>query len=221
MSDRRDITIVSGGHSVAAVALDRLAGTIIAVNDSALKLPRWEHAISMDRLWAEHRLNTTIQIAALMSPTPKIWMRSNALQRIRGEHWKEWVTPFDCNHETNEFTPQLQRPDHEGVAWLNGMSSGACAINLAYHLKPTRLFLLGFDMNRDRRGAAHWYPPYPWANTKGGSTSQGKYREWALHFDAAARSFAEIGCTVYNVSPGSLIETFPKITPAEYIRMSR
>lgn len=228
MSAAGDITVVAGGWSVANVAVDELAGRVIAVNDSALYLPRWDFAVSMDRLWAENRLERiirrawdleiggpTVPAALVPSVAPKLWIRTNALQNL--ERLRGTVTAFLCDHETDEFAPDQVRA---GVARLNGRSSGACALNLAWHLRPARLFLLGFDMNRSPRGDPYWYPPYPWSSAAG-STSNGKYSAWAKGFETARDAFRRIGCRVFNVSPSSAITTFPKITPADYRRMTR
>jgi hypothetical protein len=47
--------VVAGGWSVSQVDLSRIPGTIIAINDSAIHLPRFDIVVSMDRLWTEHR----------------------------------------------------------------------------------------------------------------------------------------------------------------------
>jgi hypothetical protein len=221
-----DVTVVGGGWSVANVAVDQLAGRVIAVNDSAVHLRRWDFAVSMDRLWAENRLERVVKIAwdlelrdgsmlARASVAPKLWIRENALQNL--PKLVGTVTPFRCDHETDEFALDQARA---GVARLNGRSSGTCALNLAWHLRPSRLFLLGFDMNRSPSGDPYWYPPYPWS-TPAGSTTNGKYQAWAKGFDTIRDHFHGIGCPVFNVSPQSAIATFQKITPTEYLRLTR
>lgn len=205
-----DITIIGGGWSVLNVALDRLCGTVIAVNDSAIYAPRWDYAVSMDRLWAEHRIDQLVIRSREVEPPREVWLRRSALQNLTKyvSGWP-WVHSFECDHTSNLFSASPGR--------LNGTSSGVCAMNLAWHLRPSRLFLLGFDMCRDDNGRAYWYPPYPWASPNGG-TSNGKYSSWAQQFAGVSASFHRIGCDVINVSPRSAIETFPKITPAQYLK---
>lgn len=208
-----DITIIGGGWSVLNVALDRLSGVVIAVNDSAILAPRWDHAVSMDRVWAERRIDQLVIRSTETDPPRTIWLRRSALQNLTNyvTAWP-WVRSFECNHETSVFSAI------EGT--LNGTNSGACAMNLAWHLRPSRLFLLGFDMCRDESGRAYWYPPYPWSSPNG-STTNGKYTKWAQQFRGAASAFTRIGCQVFNVSPKSSIDAFPKITPAQYLKESR
>lgn len=201
-----DITIVGGGWSVGDIDFSKLVGHVIGVNESGLLLPRVDRIVSMDRKWTEHSWE---KIKRLAVPTS---LRRSAVQNISGEELdacRLWLDIFECDNETNRFSDTPIR--------LNGTNSGACAMNLAYQLRPRRLFLLGFDMKRSAKGEAYWYPPYPWAAQKGG-TSNGKYVAWSRQFEEAARSFKSVGTDVFNVSPQSAIGAFKKITPAQYAR---
>lgn len=212
MSAAGDITVVGGGWSASAVDLAKLPGMVIAVNDSAILLPRWDIAVSMDRRWTENRFQRLVERSREGNDIPRpIWLRKSAVQNIPKDILELWqVAVFDCDHETSEFTAE---PGH-----LNGTNSGGCALNLAWQLKPRRVFLVGFDMNTSPGGASYWYPPYPW--TTGGINAR-KYGGWAKQFDRAASAFSRIGCTVYNVSPSSEIPHFPKVAPREFERMTR
>jgi len=198
-----DITIVGGGWSVANIDLSKLVGFVIAVNDSAVLLPRFDSIVSMDRLWTEHRWQ------ALLDMKRETWLRRSAVQNISQADrvTATWLNVFECDNETNAFSDDATR--------LNGTNSGACALNLAYLLKPRRLFLLGFDMNRSSKGRPYWYPPYPWANQNGGTGAK-RYKEWAGQFEENAAAFRSAGVEVFNVSPGSAIDVFQKITPKQY-----
>lgn len=211
MSDAGDITVVGGGWSARCVNLEQLPGIVIAVNDAAVHLPRWSIALSMDRLWTENRFATIRTKSEEESPPRPIWLRKSAVQNLPLEFRALWqVSVFECDHESSRFT---EEPGH-----LNGTNSGACALNLAWQLKPRRVFLVGFDMNRSPDGEAYWYPPYPWA---AGGISATKYGGWAKQFDQAASAFSRIGATVYNVSPASEIPHFAKVHPKEFARMTK
>lgn len=200
-AEMTDMTIIGGGWSVARVDLRRLPGYVIAVNDAALHAPRWDAVVSMDRLWAENRL-----AGLLSTAVGQFWIRENALQNLPA--LRPLVRAFKCDHTTNTFALT------DGN--LNGTNSGACALNLAWQMRPSRLFLLGFDMNRSPQGQAYWYPPYPWA---GGGISAKKYSGWSRQFGDAARAFKSTGCEVFNVNPLSMVEAFEKISPQEFQRM--
>lgn len=206
-----DVTVIGGGWSVRDVRdyLERLPGSIIAVNDSAIHAPRWDYCVSMDRLWTEHRIADLAFRIRTAAELVQVHIRRNALQNLDGWRCNGWLHAFDCDHETSIFASL------ESWNRLNGTNSGACALNLAWKLRPRRLFLLGFDMNRNTRGEAYWYPPYPWTTPRG-STSDGKYAAWADQFETIGKQFELIGTEVLNVSPASAIATFEKMTPKQF-----
>jgi hypothetical protein len=207
-----DVTVVGGGWSVSNIAVDRLAGCVVAVNDSALHLPRWDVCVSMDRLWAENRIDRVLERSTEESPTRAIWLRRAAVQNLLWIEKYPWIRVFECDHESAVFSPVS--------GFLNGTSSGMCALNLAWQVQPKRVFLLGFDMNRHRDGAAYWYPPYPWSS-EAGSTSNAKYAKWAGQYARIAADFRRRKCEVYNVSPGSALTAFPRISPTDYLRLTK
>lgn len=196
-----EITIIGGGWSVRNVPLERVRGYVIGVNESGVLAPRVDAIVSMDRLWTENRWE---QLLRRSGPT---WLRRSAVQNLKSR-WPDLVI-FDNDHTSSEFS--------EDPRTLHGTNSGACALNLAFQLRPRRLFLLGFDMNRDSKGRPYWHEPYSWANQNGGTTN-GRYREWATQFRSAAAAFTRAGVEVFNVSPCSAIADFPKITPQQYLK---
>jgi hypothetical protein len=200
-----NVTIVAGGWSVRDISLRNLCGQIIAVNDAAHHPPTVDIVVSMDRLWTEHRWSWLCRRAAAT------WLRRSAVQNldVQSEVAAGWLHVFECDHDSTEFSSEPGR--------LNGTNSGMCAMNLAWQMQPSNVYLLGFDMCRDHKGRASWHPPYPWAQPTG-ATSNAKYAAWAAQFDDAALRFASIGCDVWNVSPASAITAFPKMTPADYRR---
>lgn len=119
---------------------------------------------------------------------------------------REWIAVFENDHTSTDFA------EDRGI--LNGTNSGFCALNLAYQLRPDRIILFGFDMNRSPEGSPYWYPDYPWVKA-GGATSGGKYQVWSAQFETAARSFKNAGIEVLNASPWSAIDAFKKIAPDE------
>lgn len=211
----QDITIVAGGWSAGLVDLDKLHGSVIAVNDAALHLSWWNHCVSMDRKWTESRLASVVLRSMEDSPFGEIYIRREALQNFPPEAISATpnITPFGCDHETDEFSRNRMT--------LNGRNSAQCAMNLAYQLAPRRLFLVGFDLNREpSTGKAYWYKSYPWSTPQGGSSAK-KYTDWAAGYNVAARYFEQLGCEVFNVSMTSAVRAFPRITPADYLRMAR
>lgn len=193
------VTVLAGGWCANMVDKDNLPGTIIGVNDSAI-YARCHAAVSMDRLWTEHRWPDLVGIGR------KCFIRDAALKNIHDR--PEWLRPFGCNYKALDFSTDPRV--------LNGTNSGYCALNLAYLLKPKRVYLVGFSMNRSPNGAAYWYQPYSWTKDEG-ATKPGKYDEWAMQMDAAQRQFKAAGIDVANVSPSSSITAFRRLTPSQFI----
>ncbi len=179
-----DISIVAGGWSATKIDMASLPGLVICVNDAALHCPRCDIIISMDRLWIEHRWDTLERFGL---PT---FVRLSAMRNIFENIRKPWVFPFDCRHDDPKFG--------EYSCTLNGPNSGHCALNLAYVMRPKRMHLAGFDMERGPNGEANWFPAYPWAKPEG-ATSNKRYAEWAGHFEKALRQFASAGIQVNSL----------------------
>src|SRR5882672_1491349 len=95
-------TILAGGFSAKQFDLRKLPGTIIAVNDSAFYAPRWDIAVSMDRLWSLHRADW------IRRQDRPIWLRRSASERY---DWRgcDQVQLFDCDHESTRLSEDPRR----------------------------------------------------------------------------------------------------------------
>jgi hypothetical protein len=85
-------------------------------------------------------------------------------------------------------------------------SSGACAINLAWHLGAKRIVLVGYDMrviNGERNWRRHnnWQPGQP----KG-------FEAFLKCFDYIAEDASGLGLDILNATPKSGIKNFPFIS---------
>lgn len=193
------ISILGGGWSALMVDRDHLPGMVVGVNDSGVLVARCDLIVSMDRLWAEYRWPTMLELQRTAS------IRTAALKNMAER--PKWLRPFECDYKSTQFSVESGR--------LNGTNSGLCAMNWAWRARPKRLYLIGFDMNRSPNGAAYWYPPYPWTQAEG-ATKPGKYDQWAREMEHAAAQFKAVGTEVLNVSATSSIEAFRKITPKDF-----
>lgn len=137
----------------------------------------------------------------------KAFIRDAALKNIADR--PEWLRPFACDYKSTTFSPDPKT--------LNGTNSGLCALNVAFLLKPKRVYLVGFSMNRSPNGAAYWYKHYDWGKPEG-NTKDGKYAEWAAELVHVAEQFKAAGIEVLNVSLTSSIDAFRKITPTDFLK---
>jgi len=196
-SGRELISIVGGGPSVGRVDPNKIPGLVIGVN-SAIEYARCDIVVSMDRLWVEHNWEL------LRTSRLRSYLRRSALKNCRGS-W-EGLTSFECDYNTEKFSDDSSQ--------LNGFNSGFCALNLAYQLRPKRIYLFGFDMKR-REGKVYWYPPYSWRPH--GATTSGSYKRWAERFNKAASQFKAVGIEVVNGCSDSAITAFKRVDPRTLI----
>lgn len=192
-----NVIILAGGPSVREYNLRDLEqrGILIAVNGGAMYC-KPHIALTMDRLVGELCVPMW-----RMQGVPEIWIRDGTAKNFSPDGLR--VFRHDGDDPTH-MTPVSGR--------LNGSNSGTCALNLAYQMKPKRIFMLGFDM---ARGAAplnlpYWFLPYAW-NTVG-AAKDGKLREWAEEFVLIEEQFKRAGIEVFNVNHRSRIKTFSKMS---------
>lgn len=196
------ISVIAGGWSLTEIDRMRIPGLRIGVNDAAWRLP-CTMGVTMDRLFFEGRFDSLVE-AYPASHAGAFYFRKGINKRAPAPNG--WI-PFDCDHTSAtmalEYFPSCR---------LNGLNSGICAINLAFRIKPKRVILWGFDMQRGPRGEPYWHAPYTWAKP-GGATTGGKYLEWTRAFGEIANQFRSAGIDLVNASPRSLINTIKKVDP--------
>lgn len=106
------------------------------------------------------------------------------------------------------------------LSW-NG-NTGAAAINLAVHFGAKRIMLLGFDMNIDGNKMQHWHNLYG----KGPVADDRRRRKlpFARHligFPIIAEDAKKLGVQIINISTGSTINDFPKMTLKQVLNEHR
>jgi hypothetical protein len=179
------------------VDLNAIPGYIIGVNDSAYRLPRVDAVVSMDRRWAENRLEFILNCGK------PVYLRDVAT-RLPELRDAPLVTLYKNNNHSVSFGPT--------PIYLNGTNSATVALNLAYTMWPEKLYLFGFDMCRGPRDEAHWHPDYPW-NVK--SSKAGKLAEWAKEFSSICEEFRRKKIEVLNVSSRSRINVWKRYHPRD------
>lgn len=197
--------VIGGGWSVSqfATQLDDLMslGHVIGVNDAGWRVDCHE-ALTMDRLWFEHRWPMLREKNSYGFRT-KVWVREKCDCNVpRKTEDDDWLTFKHFNKPTPSVTARE----------LHGGNSGTCAINLAFQrmLAGDNLFLLGFDMCRGPNDEPYWYKPYPWANPAG-ATKKGHFDNWVKDLSGFAGYATAHGFNVYNVSMRSQIKYWPKL----------
>lgn len=191
------VSVIAGGWSFREVDHHKVPGTIIVINDGLVFFERPpDFVCSMDRLWTEERWEH------IKEAKRETYIRRNALKRLQPDPSWLWFHKFENNNDGRPFTTVRTH--------MNGASSGACGLNLAYTMKPTELYMFGFDMCVSPKGEAHWYPQYQWAKKTGTG-----YNSWPRDFETYALQFMNAGCKVLNVSRYSKITSFRRVSPQE------
>lgn len=201
------LSVVSGGWSASQADLSRIPGPVIAVNSAALYAPKIDHAVTMDRRWAE--AHWPALKAKNETGSVHTWFRRNNVCNIHER--PDWLTIYQCDHKMPVMSAEPNT--------LNGTNSGGIALNLAYHLRPKRLLLFGFDYRPGPKGEPHWFEPTGETNIVGAyHIHRGRYANWAKQFSVAAEQFAAAGIDVINVSDTTVVTAFARISPKEYMR---
>jgi uncharacterized Rossmann fold enzyme len=93
--------------------------------------------------------------------------------------------------------------DPNMLCW--NLSSGACAVNLAYLLGVRRVVLVGFDMKLASSGQSNWH-----VNLKD-KPNEKSYIRFMKAFDTIAPIAKKLGFEILNANMDSAMTAFPKV----------
>jgi len=99
-----DVSVVAGGPSFGQwLDHNRLPGTVVAINDAALRLMcRVHYAVSMDRLWTENRWEALREMRLRQEHPKQFWVRT---QPSRTCPRPETLTGFRCLRTITPLVP--------------------------------------------------------------------------------------------------------------------
>lgn len=189
--------IVGGGPSLKNTDLSCLYGKNVLGVNTAYQLGNWVKVVFYgDEQWIKHYS----RLGALEFPG---WLVTAS------------VSPFTAypkvmvmHREISGFATGSGR-----LAW--NMNSGACSINLAYHLGANPVFLVGFDMKVGTNDAGekinNWHPnPLASPVEKKYGTFLRAFSRMKREMDAKVPQFK-----VLNATPGSALTLFPMVNLEE------
>jgi hypothetical protein len=96
-----------------------------------------------------------------------------------------------------------------------GGNSGFQALNLAVQFGASRVLLIGVDMT-DAAGI-HWYGKNRWPMAN--NPARDNFQRWIEAFNRAAPVLSRMGVRVFNGSPRSALQCFPRASIAEFLKM--
>lgn len=181
--------MLGGGPSLKSVDVDRLRGSrVIAVNN-AYKLGDWIDVLFYGDCH---------------------WLQPNkhAMQNWPGLK----VTVCEGHAGKLDIKVLSRRRAMQGLSTQPGtltwnLSSGACAINLAFLFGVKRIVLLGFDM-RKVDGEPNWHHDYGPR-----SPNHDPYKRFLRPFPAIAEALKRHHVEVVNATPESALTVFPIVDP--------
>ncbi len=121
------------------------------------------------------------------------------------------------------------------ISWVS-KNSGGSAINLAYHLGATRVFILGLDMYNSNTNRVHWHTGYPDKSKtpnitqirKGARIPRRKvdkeksdylFKKQSTGWGRTAKDAESLGIEIINVNPKSNIKAFKRMSLTEVMEM--
>lgn len=213
--------LIAGGPSltlsdVEIVRQARLQGRlrVIVVNDAYLLAPWADVHYAADAKWhAWHTAGIAKPALGLTAGEVAERWRVFAGQKAAVEWGTEYPTPQPnavIADESVHLLGNLHEPYHgEGLSMdperiVTGRHSGFQALNLAVLAGANTIILLGYDGAPAADGRTHWHGGHP-------TPSAGIFEHIRRSFSAVERELEAAGVTVLNCSPGSAINSFPKV----------
>lgn len=206
----RNVVIVASGPSAELIDFTKLKGVpstyIITVNGAGEHVPFADAWFTLDP-WGLHTTQTPDRFKGkLYAAVPEDYGTPHAKVPNHRNTPKNKITFLHRLQSHNYTTISSDTAYKLGLSddksCINTGNSGYGALNLAYHLSPERIFLVGIDGS-----SGYFYD-------KKKKTRPLTYLP--LLFNSAVPQLEQKNIKVYNVSSTSVIQSFKKITPAEF-----
>ena len=189
-----DCFILGGGPSLKDFDVDRLKEKrVVAVNNSYSIAPWADVCYFMDAIWYE-------------------WHKKELLKNYHGI-----LITTAKQQKNNPNVMFLERgPSRLGLAaephrLVRGTNAGYGAIGVAVHLGAKRIFLLGYDM-RVVEGKHNWHEEH-----KRDVPTQVYKNQFMGGYLSLPTPLEERKIEVFNATPGSLLDVFPKVDIEEIL----
>jgi hypothetical protein len=190
------VAIVASGPSAKKAGVELLQGKVrvIAINESWRLVPWADALYGCDSNW--WRLHDGVKFFQ--------GLKISAQEESR-KLYQEIKIVTITHVRSDELS--LDRPGYIGA----GGNSGFQSLNLAAQFGASRILLVGYDMRVDL--GEHWHArhPMPLSNPH----PNDNLPRWRRAIDGVATRLEEVGISVVNCSPVSLLKAYPKMTIKE------
>ena len=206
--------LIGGGWSLTfdqVAMVERARVKCIAINNAYLLAPWADVCYFADsHWWNDHTKGIAVPLLSLTAEQQRERFASFAGEKCSIEG--------SGGNITDPAVHMLKRKTVKGheafgvstdpTALVTGRNSGFQALNLAILAGATKVILLGFDAKVGADGRSHLMPHRR-------PTPMDAYREYQCAMKRAEKEVKELGVRVRNCSPGSAIETWPKVSLKE------
>lgn len=181
----------------------------VAVNDAYLWAPWADVLYAADSEW--HQWNTEGRAKPLLGLTADQVHQQFAA--FSGQKCSTQNSGANIKDDAVHILRNKHFPNHgDGIsldprALATGRNSGFQAINLAILAGAKQILLLGFDGKRGPNGETHFFGDHPRI-----TPVDPFYEAMRKAFSAAERPIKEAGVSIVNCSPGSALDSFPKMS---------
>ncbi len=211
------VVLVAGGPSLTDDQLEIIgpAARFIAVNDAYLAAPWADVCYFADSHW--HAWHT----AGVARPSLGL-SASDVRERFvdfAGQKCTIQNSGANIKDSAVHMLRNINYPNHSNglsldpQALCTGRNSGFQALNLAVLAGAKKIILLGYDGQPGADGRAHWFGDHP------RPTPPAIYPLLRQAMSAAEQAIKDAGVVVINCSPGSAIDSFPKMELPQALEM--
>lgn len=207
-----NVIIVASGPSVNDIDMDAVKSFknkfVIAVNGAGQHVPFANAWFTLDPWGLEGpQLPGPEFKGRLYAAVPDDYGTPNARctqHRIRPRAKITYLHRLQSHNYTNVSSDSAYKLGlSEDPSCINTGNSGYGALNLAYHMRPKRIFLLGID------GSIGYFYTKKQANRPLSNIQ--------ILFNSSKPQLDANNIEVYNVSPKSTVSCFPKLTPEQFL----
>jgi hypothetical protein len=215
------VVLIGGGSSltfdqIAAVKAAHEAGRVkcIAINSAYLLAPFAEVCYFADsHWWRDHTEGIAVPLLSLTADQQRERFASFAGQKcsIEGSGGNVTDSRVHIMRRTAQRGHELEGLSHDPQKLVTGRNSGFQAFNMATLAGATTLILIGYDGQIGPGGRSHLMPhrrPTP-------------IDAYPLYRNAMRKAETEVrklGVSVWNCSPGSAIDAWPKVTITDALK---
>ena len=190
LNHAKPIVILASGPSLSQSQVDyvqarRDKANVLVINDNYLKIPDADYLYACDDKWWQWHINR---------PELKAFKGQKITQDIKSAE--------KYNIEYIESNSRMALSTNPAVIH-QGMNSGYQAINLAYHMQPSKVILIGYDMKFAPDGKAHWFGDHP-------DKVRSNYNGWALGYLSLAEHAKQLNFEIINCTIDTALTCFDR-----------